>query len=218
MGEQDDLQLGRKHMWPGISGGGRFGENYRLFAGEGLAEYCCLTWVELADPDEVARRFGATLDDVRECTIAEARGELPSYPGHNAPHVIVCGRAGDRVVVMEPLGWHGKVKIEQISADGVEVLNLFANLNTRLSLRRAVDGRVLTVVDSGGLRFAGGEDPHGLDDRLGDLPLFPPHPYDERQGAFLELAFTLAEHRLDVNWFNTTIHRRYFVRNQPSSS
>ncbi|TDB99378.1 hypothetical protein E1267_37685 [Nonomuraea longispora] len=120
--------------------------------------------------------------------------------------------------MMEPLGWHGKRKIEQISADGVEVLNLSANLNTRLSLRRAVDGRVLTVVDSGGPQLAGGEDPQGLDDQLGNLPLFPPHPYDERQGAFLELAFTMAGHRLDVNWFNTTFHRRYFVRNQPSSS
>ncbi|MEO3891401.1 hypothetical protein [Nonomuraea sp. B5E05] len=78
--------------------------------------------------------------------------------------MIVCGHAGDRFVVMEALGWHGKVKIEQISA---------------------VDGRVLTVVDSGGLRFAGGEDLHGLDDHLEDLPLFPPHPYDERQEAFL---------------------------------
>jgi hypothetical protein len=75
---------------------------------------------------------------------------------------------------MEPMGWHGKRKIEQISADGVEVLNLFANLKTRLSLRRAFDGRILTVVDSGGPRFAGGEDPHGLDDQLGDLPLLCP--------------------------------------------
>jgi hypothetical protein len=63
---------------------------------------------------------------------------------------------------------------------------------------RAFDGRLLTVVDSGGPRFIGGEDPRGLDDRLGDLPLFPPHPYDERQGAFLELAFTLVGHRLDI--------------------
>ncbi|TMR93810.1 hypothetical protein [Nonomuraea basaltis] len=198
-------------MRPGVSGAGRFGENYRLFAGEGLAESCCLTWVGLADIEEVARRFGADLGSVRDCTIAEARGELPAYPDLTAPHVIVCGRAGDRVVVMEPLGWHGKTEIEQVSANGVEVLNLFANVNTRLSLRRAFDGRLLTVVDSGGPRFAGGEDPRGLDDRLGDLPLFPPHPYDERQGAFLELAFTLVGHRLDVEWFETTLHRRYFV-------
>jgi hypothetical protein len=59
---------------------------------------------------------------------------------------------------------------------------------------------------------AAAADPHGLDDQLGDLPLFPPHPYEERQGAFLEVAFMLAGHRLDVDWFETTVHRRYFVR------
>ncbi|MFG1711106.1 hypothetical protein ACFLIM_48925 [Nonomuraea sp. M3C6] len=198
-------------MRPGISGGGRFSENYRLFAGEGLAEYCCLTWVGLADIEEVARRFGADLDNVRDCTIAEARDELPTYPDLTTPHMIVCGRAGDRVVVMEPLGWNAKTEIEQISADEVEVLNLFANMNTRLSLRRAFDGRLLTVVDSGGPRFAEGENPSALDDHLGDLPLFPPHPYDERQGAFLELVFRLVGHRLDADWFGTAVHRRYFV-------
>lgn len=198
-------------MRPGVSGGGRFSENYRLFAGEGLVESCCLTWFELADIEEVARRFGADLDNVRDCTILEARGELPAYPDLTGPHMIICGRAGDRVVVMEPLGWQGNTEIEQISADGVEVFNLFANMNTRLSLRRAFDGRLMTVVDSGGPRYAGGEDPSGLDDRQEDLPLFPPHPYDERQGAFLEFAFRLVGYRLDADWFETAVHRRYFV-------
>ncbi|GAA3023089.1 DUF6461 domain-containing protein [Streptosporangium longisporum] len=176
-------------------------EKYAELLRAGLARSLSLTWCQERDLDEVARRFGASLETGG---LWATEDEIEELEEDDTVELVQLAKISDWTIAYEPNGHQGSrsAVLESLSS-GSQALNIYWNVELDSSISYATDGVIATSFAINEFDHRSGTRPDALDDVLAEVGLRQDLTVQEFKARTLELAERISGQPLTTEWLRS---------------